>query len=495
MNIIPKDAGKTPSYYCTWGAQNAIYSADYMKNPQKYAGGQGAHVARDNMNDEAVFGENGMAHQYDKIRGDLYFVLDDGWDVPYDTNPSTHRHEFGSLLLNEDRFPSCAGTPEVRLQKINDKLKALGWKGAGLWIASQAQGEKAGSELSKEQAIKYWTERLIWSQKANIEYWKVDWGLHDSSVEFRRMLTQLGKSVHPGLLIEQARCMGCTNDNNGRFDNWENITKENLDIFSFSDVFRSYDVWDQLSAVATLDRLAVLLQGQLEDNALGIINCEDELYLGAALGCSIGIMRNRFNQRKVRRLDEAIRAVRWQRLAPAFGAGVGNVNISPETNYDSWYFKDGETYDVRVNNSEIKQGAPQAITRGVKLPTIEGSTTPFVVAAKNPSGALSVATLPRSIVDHKKTPLCRIELDAKTPDVPIGIFGYYGQLVLNFDASVEGKKVFAQDLAGDVAEDVTCGVKLSNNQLTIPGELITKIGLSCASKDDKSEPGLVVVLK
>ena len=62
-----------------------------------------------------------------------------------------------------------------------------------------------------------------------------------------------------------------------------------------------------------------------------MINCEDEVYIGAALGCHYGVMRHPLNgnmpngkpdgffpasfRNVKRRIDEVTRAVRWHRIA------------------------------------------------------------------------------------------------------------------------------------------------------------------------------------
>lgn len=52
------------------------------------------------LNEELVFGENGYAHQYPEVRCDLYFLMDDGWDVDYGIHPDSHYSRFGSLYPN-----------------------------------------------------------------------------------------------------------------------------------------------------------------------------------------------------------------------------------------------------------------------------------------------------------------------------------------------------------------------------------------------------------
>ncbi|MCL2203748.1 MAG: hypothetical protein FWB88_07395 [Defluviitaleaceae bacterium] len=489
MNIIPEGAGSAPSYYCTWEAQNNIHKSGRPQDFARFEGDQGAQLARESMGEGLLFGGEGLARQYDKVRKDLFFVLDDGWDVPYGINPATHRHEFGSLMVNEERFPSCTGTPAQRLEKLNDRVKALGWKGLGLWVASQARGEKAGKTLSQGEAISYWTERIQWCRQAGINYWKVDWGLHCHSLTFRKMLTALGKAHHPALVIEHCRCMLPINEP-GRFNHWGTVTEEALRIFHASDAFRSYDVTLPLSAVTTLDRLSVLLNAQTA--AQGLVNCEDELYIGAALGCTLGVMRSIFDKAP-RKLDEVTRSVRWQRLAPAFGT-TGNTRVSNEIGTDSFHYKPGDTWAAELIGKTITQGAPIIIARELALPTLYDTkdVAPFIVASKNPTGAISIATIRRTL-GKEGTPLRKIQLDVGNPSHPIGIFGHYQELTLTFDRPITGKNIFAQDLAGDTAREITNAILIENNRLVIPGALITEIGLSNASAGDASEPGLAIV--
>ena len=69
----------------------------------------------------------------------LIFVFDDGWDVPYGLK-NNDNNDFGSLILNEERFPSFSGEPKERMKKLVDKVKSFGWKGVGLWICASAKG-------------------------------------------------------------------------------------------------------------------------------------------------------------------------------------------------------------------------------------------------------------------------------------------------------------------------------------------------------------------
>ena len=99
-----------------------------------------------------------------------------------------------------------------------------------------------------------------------------------------------------------------------------------------------YDVTPQFSVASTLDRAAYLLP-----YAKGYLNVEDELYLAAALGCQMGIMRSVYGKGlddwdDSDRLKEADAALFWQRIAPPFTGG--NVEISKEILADEWTFQE-----------------------------------------------------------------------------------------------------------------------------------------------------------
>lgn len=519
MNLMTKTTALTPNYYCTWRTQNRAKKSKKSSNAFLFEGDQGALGARNYLNEEIIFGENGWIYQYDLIRKDLYFCFDDGWDVPYNTDPGIMKYVFGSLIVEEERFPSFSGTPAERLKWLNDRTKAFGWRGAGIWIASQACGEgKDGFMMNDSQLEEYWRERARWSAYAGIEYWKVDWGVRSHDTKFRKMLTQIVHEEAPGLLVEHAFNAGPLNDiatpgekikcnNTGRFSNWGNILQRTLDTLFFSDVLRCYDVTTHLSIPSTLDRLAEIFKGaSVEKGAVGLINCEDEVYIGAALGCSIGVMRSCFmeevegirndplNSRK--RIDEVIRCVRWQKLAPAFGAGATPTHVSFQVLDDSWTFRKGDTWAEWVIGTEVRQTAPAVISRGMKLPTIESEyNTPYVTASRNPNGAVSIATFCR--VSSQKgfhMPLASVTMEIEEGFGPVGIFGRFNDLRIIFSENLNDYRIFGQDLMGEEAIDITERVIIDGKSVLIPGELIHEIGLMAASKGDLSEPGMALSL-
>lgn len=47
----------------------------------QFAGDQAKPGVRDAINEEAIFGNGGWAEFFPESRSDLFFLLDDGWDV------------------------------------------------------------------------------------------------------------------------------------------------------------------------------------------------------------------------------------------------------------------------------------------------------------------------------------------------------------------------------------------------------------------------------
>jgi len=519
MNLIPNKPGLSPNYFCTWSTQNFGRTDDLEDiNLVAFEGDQGAKSARDYLSEDVVFSKNGMIDQYDKIRSDLFFVFDDGWDVPYGVHSDTQRFRFGSVELDEERFPSCIGDPTQRLKKLNDKVKSFGWRGAGLWIAAQAVGEgKEGFMMDDTTLKNYWRQRVKWSKEAGINYWKVDWGVRAANFEFREMLTAIGREEAPDLIIEHCRNCGPVNDDanvpweqevntgDGRFNSWGTVLQEAISLISFSDVLRAYDVTVPLSTATTLDRVASILKGaKINKEAKGIINCEDEPYIGAALGCSIGVMRSAmykeisgfdYDMRYSRkRLDEVVRAIRWQRLAPAFRADQEKVYLSNNILTDSWKFSKGESWAAWLIGNEVKQACPAVVTRGLELKVVNcKETSPFIVAARNPNGAISIAALPRTVSQHGiYTPLAQVELVVGDSEHPIGIFGKFESITLTFDENMNQKVIWGQDLGGNSAVDITDKVIVQDNRVLISGDIISEIGLMAATEGDVSDPGMVL---
>jgi len=498
-NLIPAEPGSAPNYYCTWGVQN-FGDAD-ERSP------------REQIVEKTVFNDPGwITRYYEKIRGDLFVVFDDGWDIPSANEGSQERWAFGSLELNAKRFPSCTGTPVQRLRQLNEKVRAAGWRGAGLWVAAQALHDgRDGQEMNEANLEKYWRERARWCREAGIHYWKVDWGARDDRESFRRMISRIVRQEAPEIIVEHAGIIMPLNhwDGDGRFYAWDHPSGLARKFAPFADVFRLYDTTAQLSTVTLLDRAAWVLQNvPVEPAAQGLVNAEDEVYLGAALGCTIGIMRHplyrlsdpRNNDVSLygHRIDEVIRAVRWMRLAPPFSRVAAKVATSEQTLADEWDFRAKETWYQDVIGKKVIQRAPTVIARGIELPEVvdAGDGLPFVVAARNPNGAISVASLQRTLPGRvTRTPKAMLRLQAGPVGKPIAIFGPFHSVTIHFDEPVEKRRILAQDLAGETAEDITHDVQRLGHRIIIPGAIIDRTGRAAQTPGDPSEPGLLLLVE
>ena len=56
-------------------------------------------------------------------------------------------------------------------------------------------------------------------------------------------------------------------------------------------------------------------------------------------------------------------------------------------------------------------------------------------------------------------------------------------------------RLYAQDLAGDEAVDITSEVKTEGSMMTIPGAIIERVGLMNARNREYETPGLVLQWK
>jgi hypothetical protein len=285
-----------------------------------------------------------------------------------------------------------------------------------------------------------------------------------------------------------------------------------MEILRHTDVYRTYDVTSILSLPTTLDRLAEMLKGAEGDPQVhGLINVEDEVYVAAAMGCTMGIMRypltglrpgedadlffNGPRQTK-KRMDEVVRAARWQRIAPPFSPGIGSVNLSDEILTDTWTFDRGQSWQSEIIGSTVRQGAPGCIARNIGLPEVRAKgEKPFLLASRFPNGAVAIAAQERTQVGNAwYMPASNVTLSVSDAPGPFGVFGYFDELTLNFNRSLLGKRILAQDLAGDEAWDITNEVQVRERSLLIPGKVISRVGLHNATTNDLSAPGLVIAI-
>jgi len=512
MNLIPNKPCNAPNYWCTWAIQNYMYGQRKGEFEFKeLEGDRGAYHARSNLNEDLMLGVEGWAKNlYHEVRGDLFIILDDGWDVPVETPPSSTLY-YSSFHLNTVKFPSFAGIPQERLKAINEEIKRLGWRGIGLWVACQEATEYLSESDNSHE--KYWRERVDWSKYAGISYWKVDWGKKAYRKNFRRFLTNLGKEFYPNLIIEHATLSLPFNSpqGNGRVDN--TYINKCAKFLEFSSVLRLYDVSSQLSIPTMLDRVAnVLKVAKPETPGLHLINCEDEVYIAAALGCVTGILRHPLKglrpngdivlsfigpRHLKKRIDEVIRAIHWHRIAPPFNAGSVAVEVDRKILHDKWEFKEGETWFSNVIGKTVIQGAPARIARGLELPQVDiNDDPPFVITSRNPNGAISIATLGRVSPERGfYVPKANVTIEVGEHRGIFGIFGSFNNLVIQFEEKLGFKTIFAQDLAGKTATDITNKIIIKAHDLEISGEMIEKLGLFASNVDDISDPRLVMCLR
>lgn len=194
------------------------------------------------------------------------------------------------------------------------------------------------------------------------------------------------------------------------------------------------------------------------------------------------------------RMDEVVRALRWQRIAPPFSPGLGSVELSDAILTDTWRFEDGQTWQSDLVGATVRQGAPACVTRNVPIPEVKADgDKPFVFATRFPNGAVAIAAQERTQIDKAwYMPDCEVTLSVSDAPGPFGVFGYFTALTLISDRPLQGRRILAQDLAGDEAFDISNGVQIREKSLRIPGEVIRQVGLHNATARDISAPGLVI---
>jgi len=504
-NEISKNITAPPNYYCTWRLMEWL--------PENC--GEEGYTVRDIMCDRFMFGEDGIAvKMHPESREDLYLLLDDGWDLRSSQGNTLPEEEWlkpylGCCQINEEKFPGYGDTPQERLKTMAGKVKALGWRGLGIWISPTiAYGEEVigrGGEF-----IDFWKTRLEWSKYAGVAYWKVDWGDFDISDKHKKLLAKAKDEIYPELLLENAFIRAPINNKGVESPFSLAVHRHRL---SYSDVLRIYDTTFPTSVPTTLSRVADLLKypPEMEDGAQGYINAEDELYVCAALGLTMGIMRYDLGGRDPacgpnasyggtgmfpstrparKQNDEVIRSVNWQKRAPAFSIALGNSTISKELNSDRWKFTRDQTWnDDYCKREYIEQSAPRVIARNVNLPEIKSGYSaeeyPYVMASRNPNGALSIATLGRVAVGRGYYD-CPADICWNAGDLSgeIGIFGVYNSLEISFNRDLSGRRILAADLKDEKFFDITDELVIKKNTVILNKELILRYSLSAKKDDD-----------
>ena len=270
----------------------ANLSIDYIFSHQGQA--QQAKVDYDYLfGKEGLPGSGWLRSFYPQSRGELYFMLDQG----YATGDGTIEPSFSHWPKWNQ---SDAGE---RLRSFNLAVQAHGWKGLGLW--------------NRMSSPVYAATAANWSKFANISYWKID------GPDGKCTASDAAKAVFPDLIIEHGYCpvSGCPlNDPDGTGTYSLATAKRVMGTLGCSDVFRSYDTTPTLSIGTTLSRLTSILQVANTSLPPGksdaMLNGDAESLVSASLGCLIGVMRapvGRFAHPRIR----AICAYRALALPPS----------------------------------------------------------------------------------------------------------------------------------------------------------------------------------
>lgn len=503
-NLVPTASSNAANYWCTWYAQNywqqrggEIKNLNMINNPN----------AREELTYEHVFNQkDGWATTYlPKGRQDMYFLIDHGWQTKDKTKRIKGAQPFFSLQIDELDFPEYANTkPEEALRLFNEEIQALGWKGLGIWVRG---------DISAETARKF----VEWSKYAGIRYWKIDGGDIDSFYSYKAK-----QDIYPELVLEYVTPVGNINPN------WDKAGLEEypslyaidsvhqantLRVLQYSDVFRTYDASPQLMTTTTLRRTHDLLKlASNNPKYISTLNLQDDCNAAAALGCLVASKRHpNYNERLYHgkdlhhqlngkrhmqaRINEVERFCRWERIAPAFPVGIGTYSYSDKELIDCFPYNEYSTWNKATYGKTVYQSAPSIMARNIPLPKVETKDEyPYVMATKYPNGAVCVATEGRVKPENEwYYPLAKVTIEIEDKTAPIGIFGYYDELILHCKFSLNKvSHIWAQDLLAESSVDIRNKVRIETDKIIIPGKLIEEIGLKAAEKDDISAPGMVL---
>jgi hypothetical protein len=506
-SLVPHTHVHSPNYQCTWYAQNYwvgrggdISSIDEVN----------VQSSQDIINYKNLFGEkDGWATTYlPRGRGDYYLVIDHGWQTKREEERTDGADRFFSLQMDALDFPKYAGLrPEESLRLLNEEIIAQGWRGLGLWVRGEVTPEAA--------------ERFVkWSKYAGIEYWKIDGGDRVAFNVFK------ARNKHfPGLVLEYITGAGALNPGwqepdqapySSIYDIGGKKQELALAIMKKADVFRTYDCSAFLTTTTTLRRTHdILKQTHNNPEYRAILNLEDDPQAAAGLGCLIGSMRHpnymertykgkEFNhqtggKRMVqKRINEIERFGRWQRIAPAFASGIGSYTATDYDLVDYYPHTELDLWEESAYGKMVYQSAPAIMARDMPLPKVEiDGDAPYVMATAYPNGPVAVATEGRvKPEDQWYHPRARVTIRVKETTQKIGIFGHYLALVIEYPEPLNDiQHIWAQDLLATEAIDIVDKVEINENVLSIPGEIIEKIGTTAADEGDISVPGLVLKLE
>ncbi len=484
MNLVNLPHTACGNYLCTWTLQEDLAR-------KLNAIGDNIPMKQRNVIDEKHLFDMDFYHIIpEKHRSGLYLLLDDGWDVPYNTDATKGTEMFGSLCPHPEKFPSYGKTAVKMLKNLNEKAKEMGYCGLGLWVSPQIANEEKGKRSTPEELRAYWLQKAKESEEAGVRYWKVDWGKY-SDTENRRIMTEAARKAAPHLLLEHATPQ---NPFEGVASEEDPRTQSMRERILYSDFFRTYDIAPPYDNSETLARIHWLLTGldtgKFTLGAKGIINVEDQPMVAAGLSCSVGIMRG---------CIEDIALLNWHRIAPPMPTGGSTYVCSEEWAEDRMYFEHRPAWWVRkFTGTEFSVRLPAVMARNTRLPSVHcGEISPIVLASCNAENkAFCVSVLRRAIDPNPRLAVpADITAYPESIDAPIGIFGVMNSLTLEFPEAIPaGVKVFAQCLLDEEAFDVTDGVDLSGNTLKLDGRRIRLWGHGSEYVAQDHEPVLLIKL-
>ncbi|MBJ6368250.1 alpha-amylase family protein [Snuella sedimenti] len=515
QSLVPTSVGSSPNYWCTWYWQNyLILKGKEVTNPDArtvYTN----EAAREGVNEETIFGQDGMAKvMLPRTRSDYYFVIDHGWQ-----DKRIKDNTFFTLIMDTLDFPRYAYLePKERIKQMNSDIKALGWKGLGLWV----RGNPTENEMRKF---------VEWSKYAGIEYWKIDGG--DTQHFYA---SKIKNDIYPQLTLEHITGAGPVNpkwdipnlslypsvysskemvsqDLDASLDSKTQKVEQSLETIKNTDVFRTYDAAPLLVSTTTMQRIHdILVQTAGKPEYKALLNIQDDCNVAAALGLVVAVKRHPMNTPRMykgkdfhlqisgdrhvdKRLNEMDRFALWQRIAPPMPAGYGSYQFSKHNLIDSIVFHKNDTWYKAAHGKMVRQSAPAIMTRNMPLPKVEyKNLAPYVMASKFPNGAVAIATEGRVTPENSWVhPKAKIELKELEINKPIGIFGYYEDLTLNFKTELSNDiKILGQDLLSHKAIDISNKVHIDHNKIILSGDLIEELGTMAGEKGDKSVPGMVI---
>ena len=507
-NLVPEEPSTAANYWCTWYAQNywqqrggEITDFDAINNPN----------AREELSYKHLFNpvDGWVTNYLPRGRSDWFFLIDHGWQ----TKEASERtlpgaKPFFSLDMDQRDFPEFASDdPGESLRLFNNEIIDNGWKGLGIWTRGTVDSITA-------------RKMVEWSKYAGIKYWKIDGGGIQDFWSFK-----IKNEIFPELALEYVTGAG-GNLNPG----WDKPDREEypsvyeiggskqqdmLRVLQHSDAFRTYDATPILMSVTTLRRAHdILKQTSGKPEYVSILNLQDDCNAAAGLGCLVASKRHpNYMERTLDgkdlhhqlsgkrhmqgRMNEAERFGRWSRIAPAFPAGEGSYQYSDNELFDYYPFTKHDTWNKATYGRIVYQSAPAIMARNMPLPEVEiAGEPPFVMATKYPNGAVCIATEGRvRPEDQWFHPRAKIRIKIEDINQPLGIFGHYDVLILEFVEEIKRiKHIWAQDLLDEKAADIKSKVKFKGNILIIPGKLIDDIGTSAGDEGDISAPGMIIKL-